>query len=97
VQLVGKVSGFLNESLALNQYTISFNTSKLGVGVKTLTIIAQKNLYKTKNFQFLVDVTERETELELYLDTLPKNNSDTIQVEVDDFVNVTQWNFPNIL
>jgi hypothetical protein len=91
VQLIGKFSGFLNESLALNQYTISFNTSILGVGIHTFSIIAQKNLYETQNFQFFVEITERETELELYLDSVPKNNSDTIQVQVDDFINVTVY------
>ncbi|KKK50966.1 hypothetical protein LCGC14_3119730, partial [marine sediment metagenome] len=89
IQLEGKITNFLTENLTLSQYTISFNTSLLGIGIKTFTIEAQINLYETQQLQFLVDVRERETELNLFIDNAPKNDGDTVYVQVDDFINVS--------
>jgi len=86
VQLEGKVSGNLTEDI--NQYSIIINASDLGVGVKTLTVVAQKTDYVEQNVPFFVEVTERETELLLILNSFPKNDSDTIQVKADEFINV---------
>ncbi|KKL84663.1 hypothetical protein LCGC14_1962480, partial [marine sediment metagenome] len=89
IQLEGKVANLLTENLTLSQYSVLFNTSLLGVGVKTFTINAQKNLYENLQFQFLVDVRERDTEIKLYIDNALKSDSDTVAVQVDDIINVT--------
>jgi len=86
VQLEGKVSGNLTEDI--NQYSIIINSSDLGVGVKTLIVVAQKADYVEQNVQFFVEVTERETELLLFLNSVPKNDGDTIQVKADEFIKV---------
>ncbi|MFX0027058.1 MAG: hypothetical protein ACFE8M_11660 [Candidatus Hermodarchaeota archaeon] len=89
VTLEGKVSGDLDENLALEQYYTIINTNDLGIGVKTLTVVAAKVDYETKNIPFFVEVTERDTELLLFLDGIPKNDGDTIQVKADEIINVT--------
>ncbi|MCK4381422.1 MAG: hypothetical protein KAW51_09820, partial [Candidatus Lokiarchaeota archaeon] len=89
VQLEGKVIGSLNESLTLQQYSIIVNTSDLGIGVKILTVTAQKDIYQTQSIQFFVEVTERETVLELYLDSFQKFDGDTVQLEINETLNVT--------
>jgi len=89
IQLEGKIANKLTENLSLGQYSILFNTSLLGIGIKVFTIEAQKNLYGTQLLQFYVDVRERETELNLYIDNAPKNEGDTVHAQTDDFINVT--------
>ncbi len=89
IQLEGKITDSLAENLTLSQYSIIFNTSLLGIGIKTFSIEAQKNLYESQTLQFFVDVRERNTVLSLYLDNTPKNDGDTIYVQVDDFINIT--------
>ena len=89
VQLEGKVSGTLNESIVFQHYSIIVNTSQLGIGVKILTITAQKDIYETKQIQLFVEVTERSTELILFLDGVQKLGGDTIQIDINATLNVT--------
>ncbi|MHA1914909.1 MAG: hypothetical protein ACW986_09010 [Promethearchaeota archaeon] len=96
VQLSGKISKTIPENTLQNHYNITIDTTLLGVGIQTFTILAQKNLYENQELQFFVEVTERETSLELYLDSMQKADRDTIQVEVDDIINVTVYYKDNI-
>ncbi|MHA1885053.1 MAG: hypothetical protein ACW96S_08380, partial [Promethearchaeota archaeon] len=89
VQLDGKVSGALNESIVFQQYSIIVNTSQLGIGIKILTITAQKDIYETKQIQLFVEVTERSTELILFLDGVQKLGGDTIQIDLNATLNIT--------
>ncbi|MFX0105705.1 MAG: hypothetical protein ACFE75_09455, partial [Candidatus Hodarchaeota archaeon] len=89
VQLEGKVSAILNESIVLQHYSTIVNTSKLGIGVKILTITAQKDIYDTQQIQFFVEVTERETELNLFVNGIQKYGGNKIQVDVNATINIT--------
>ncbi|MFX0141625.1 MAG: hypothetical protein ACFFDN_48760, partial [Candidatus Hodarchaeota archaeon] len=89
VQLEGKVSATLNESIALQHYSTIVNTSQLGIGVKILTITAQKDIYDTQQIQFFVEVTERDTELNLFVNGIQKYGGDKIQVDVNATINIT--------
>jgi len=91
IQLNGKITNLLTENLTLSQYTIIFDTLLLGVGIKTFTIDAQKNLYENQQIQFLVDVRERDTELKLYINNAQKNDGDSVSVQVDNIINVTVY------
>lgn len=91
VQLQGKISDFINESTGFQQYSILVNTSQLGIGVKTLSISAQKDNYETQILQFFVEVTEIFSELLLYVNNTLTSDSDTINVEVNQFLNVTVY------
>ena len=96
VQLEGKVNDTLTEYPALQQHSSIINTIDLGIGVKILTVIAQKSLYETQNIQFFVEVTEREADLQLFLNSVPKNDGDTISIEADEVINVTVYFRDNI-
>ncbi|KKM99814.1 hypothetical protein LCGC14_1144090 [marine sediment metagenome] len=89
VQLEGKVTGPLNESITLQQYTIMVDTSQLGVGVKILSVSAQKDVYEPQSIQFFVEVVERDTEIQLFIDSNQKNDGDTIELEIIESINVT--------
>jgi len=85
VELLG--IGFLNETS--NQYNISLDTNNLEKGINILTIFAQLSGFQHKTIQFLIDVDDREAELLLYIDGVQVNDSDTIQVEIDENMNIT--------
>ncbi len=89
VQIEGKVNDFLNEDST--QYYIIVNTTQLGIGTSSLKIKAQKTLYESQEFSFLVRVTERDTELELFLNNNPKAESETLSVQEGDTINITVY------
>ncbi|MBY9010333.1 MAG: hypothetical protein KGD74_10760 [Candidatus Lokiarchaeota archaeon] len=81
--------GFGSMDEGLNQYNYTLNTNNLSQGVNVLTIFAQKNNYQSQTIQFFINVDERATELILFVDGLQKNQSDTIQFEANELVNIT--------
>jgi len=91
VNLEGKVSGSLDPDPSYEQHNITINTEDLGIGVSILTVIAQKPFYETNQTQFFVEVTERETELLLFLNDNPTNDGETFDAKVDETVNITVY------
>jgi len=89
ILLEGKVSGTLNESFVYEQYSLIINTSNLGIGTTLLTISASKNNYESKSFQILVEVTERETEMQLYLNGVQYFDNSSISIEYNEDINIS--------
>ena len=89
VQLGGDFTGSLNENFTLEQYSIIFNTSQLSIGIKSLTVEAKKDNYETRSLPFFVEVVDRTSELLLFVNNNPINNSDTVNIGVNDILNVT--------
>jgi hypothetical protein len=96
VQLEGKVSGNLIENFTLQHYSIEVNVSQLGLGTRLLTINALKDNYESSNYQFLVKVIERETELQLFLNGFQKNANSSTTIEIDQNINVSIFYNDNI-
>ncbi|MFX0026334.1 MAG: hypothetical protein ACFE8M_07950, partial [Candidatus Hermodarchaeota archaeon] len=93
VQLVG----WTNLSETNNQYyNITINGNDLEQGINILTIFAEKENYQPQSIQFFVELVEKYTELLLFLDGVPKNDSDQIQIEVNEFINVTVYYRDNV-
>jgi len=81
--------GLGNFSEIGNQYNFTLNPLNLNLGFNVITISAQLNNYETQTIQFYIEVLERESEILLFIDSNPINESDTIQVEVNQFLNIT--------
>lgn len=96
VELDGIISGPLIENISNQQYTILINTTQMGLGSKTFTITTQKNLYESQNIQFLVDVIERKTELQLFINGTEKFDNSTIGVITNEIVNITVYYRDNL-
>ncbi|MFW9820924.1 MAG: hypothetical protein ACFFE5_15055, partial [Candidatus Thorarchaeota archaeon] len=79
-----------------NQYNVTVDTDDLNPGITVLTVFAQLDNYQSESIQFFVEIVERETELLLFLDGAPKNDGDQIQVEVNEFINVTVFYRDNL-
>ncbi len=79
-----------------NQYNITIDTDELDPGISVLTVFARLDNYQSESIQFFVEIVERETDLLLFLDGVPKNDGDQIQVEVNEFINVTVYYMDNV-
>ena len=87
--LEGKVSGDLTENSMLEQYSFIVNTTDLGLGSSPLTVTIRKTNYETKSVQILVKVIERETDIQLSVESTPVSNNETINVKFNELLNFT--------
>ena len=94
--LEGKVSGALTENNTLEQYNFIVNSTELGLGISVLTVTLQKVNYETESIQILVDVIDRQTELQLLVDDTPRSNNETINVKFNEFLNFTVFYEDNL-
>ena len=85
VELLG--FGSMNETL--NQYNFMLNTNDLSQGVNVLTVFAQKSNYQSQTIQIYVNVVERATQLMMYIDDVQRFDSDSINSQFDEFINIT--------
>jgi len=91
IQLEGKASGPIIENSTFQHYSITVNVSQLGLGTRLLTIVAQKDNYENINFQFLVEVIERETELQLFLNGVQRFANSSTSIEINQDINISVY------
>ena len=91
VQLEGKVPKILEENSTLGQYDTIIDTSELGIGISILTIVAQKTNYETRTIQIFVEVIERPTQLQLYVDGNQKYDNSTLNAKFNELINITVY------
>lgn len=84
-----RLLGIGNFTEISNQYNYTLNTSLLSLGFNVLTIYAEFNNYETQSIQFYVEVFEIESEIVLLVNGTQKYEGNTVQVEVNQFLNVT--------
>ena len=89
IQLEGEVTGTLGENVTFQQYEITINTTDLGIGISILTVVAQKSNYETQNVQIFVEVTQRITELQLYIEENLTTDKSTISAKFNEIINVS--------
>ncbi len=78
------------------QYTTIINSNALNLGFNVLTINAQSENYTSQMIQLYVEVFERATEFELYVNDTQKSNNDIIQIEANKILNLTIFYRDNI-
>jgi len=79
----------LNENLSLEHYSVIFNASELGLGVDYLSIFANLTNYNSQSIRFISEITERRTNLEIYLNGLNKTLDPSIDLPFGRLLNVT--------
>jgi len=72
-----------------SQFNFTILTNILTKGINVLTIFAQLDGYQAQTIQFFINVDERATELILFVNGDQKNQSDTIQFEANELINIT--------
>ncbi|MFX1266907.1 MAG: hypothetical protein ACFFAK_02985 [Promethearchaeota archaeon] len=89
VKLEGKISRDLTENL--EQYSVTISTSELGIGLWSLTVIAQRSNYQSQSISFFVDIIERPTEFQLFVDSDDRTNNNTVKVKYNELMNITAF------
>ena len=89
VQLSGKVSVQLNENSPLEQYSTVIDSTDLEIGIWSMTVTAQKSNYETQIIPFFVDVVERPTDLQLYVNDIIKTVNNTVNIKYNEPMNIT--------
>ena len=89
VQLSGKVSDQLTENGPLGQYSTVIDSTDLEIGIWSLTVTAEKSNYETQVIPFFVDVVERITDLQLYVNGTLKTNNNTVNIKFNEVMNIT--------
>ncbi len=74
-----------------NQYTIIIDANDLDLGITTLTIFAHLTNYQSQSINFFIEVFEKATELQLFVNDIKLNYSDSVQIEHDESVNITVY------
>lgn len=69
------------------QYTI--DSATLGVGIHSITAIANMTNYKTISFTFTVNILNRPTEFRLYLNEINKTDNRELEVNMFSTINVS--------
>ena len=72
-----------------SQFNFTILTNTLAKGINILTIFCQFDGYQVQTIQFFINVDERATELILFVNGIQKNQSDTIQFEANELINIT--------
>ena len=85
VTLLGK--GKMEENI-YDQYTIIINASSLAEDIDTLTIFANKSQYNPQTTQFIVEITERKTNIEIWLNGLNKTKDPFIELPIGKVLNL---------
>ncbi|MFX1408241.1 MAG: hypothetical protein ACFFBW_14925, partial [Promethearchaeota archaeon] len=89
ISLTGALNENFTEVLLYEQYNVSILSNNLGQGINFLTIFAQKAGYKSESILFTVEVKEKASNLELFLNDDNKTLDKSIQVTIGEFVNIT--------
>ncbi|MFX1488734.1 MAG: hypothetical protein ACFFBI_06270, partial [Promethearchaeota archaeon] len=85
VELLG--IGFLNEST--DYYNITIDSNDLNLGTNILTIFSQLDNYQTQTIKFFINVVERSTQLQIFLNQVDVSLDPVIEVPIGYSVNVT--------
>ncbi|MFX1447439.1 MAG: hypothetical protein ACFFCG_04820 [Promethearchaeota archaeon] len=72
-----------------NQYNYSLNTNSLDQGIAILTVIAYLENYQPQSFQFYVEVSERATNISLFLNSIDKTNDSVYELPIGSSLNIT--------
>ncbi|MFX1530457.1 MAG: hypothetical protein ACFFBC_05050 [Promethearchaeota archaeon] len=72
-----------------NYYNITINSADLEQGITTLTVFAQLINYKSQTIHFFVEVTEKSTDLQLFLNDDPKTDEKVATLTIGETLNIT--------
>ncbi|TFF99397.1 MAG: hypothetical protein EU542_09050 [Promethearchaeota archaeon] len=89
IRLTGALEKNLTELILYEHYNVSINTNDLSQGINFLTIFAQKEGYESQSIVFTVEVTEKDTYLQLFLNGEDKTLEKEIEVTIGDLVNIS--------
>ncbi|MFW9878827.1 MAG: hypothetical protein ACFFG0_37585, partial [Candidatus Thorarchaeota archaeon] len=85
----GDFSKDLKENQTLEQYTVIINGTEFGQTIEALSVFAKKENYNLQIISFLVEVTEKQTELNLFFNSVNKTSDPLIELPIGSSLNLT--------
>ena len=79
----------LTENQQLEQYTIIISGIEFGQTIDTLSVFAKKENYDLQIIPFLVEVTEKQTEIQLFLNGVNKTSDPLVELPIGATLNLT--------
>ncbi len=89
IRLTGALNDNFTENAYFEYYNVTIQTNDLDQGINFLTVFAQKQDYEYQSIIFTVEVKEKETNLQLFLNEDDQTLGKSIEVVVGDLVNIT--------
>ncbi|MCJ7650915.1 MAG: hypothetical protein MUP85_20070, partial [Candidatus Lokiarchaeota archaeon] len=89
IRLTGALNDNFTENVSLEYYNVSIRTNYLNQGINFLTIFAQKQEYVSQSIVFTIEVREKESNLQLFLNGNNETLGKSVEVTIGEFVNVT--------
>ncbi|MBY9009397.1 MAG: hypothetical protein KGD74_05995, partial [Candidatus Lokiarchaeota archaeon] len=81
--------GDLNPHPVFDQYYIVLNASEMDQGITIITLFAEKTGFEPQFITFYIEVVEMETNLELWLNSVNKTSSASIELPITSSLNIT--------
>ena len=88
VSLLRWQDGAFTEQSGLGQYSKIINASDLGQGLDTLTIFANKSNYNPLTTQFIVQITEKASNIDIFLNGVNRTTDPTISLPISSILNI---------
>ncbi len=83
------VIGTLSKHATLDQYYLLKNTADFGIGVNSLSIYAKKDNYSVSLVSITITITERETDILLFINETDITDTKTYQIQIGQIINIT--------
>ena len=77
------------------QFNITINSNDLETGINFLEIYAQLLTYQLKSIQFFIEVVERATRIQLYLNGVDKTYDPVLELPIGTLINITVKYYDN--
>jgi len=72
-----------------SQFNITINSNDLEQGINILTVFAQLLNYQPKSIQFFIEVIERATQIQLFLNGIDKTADPVLELPIGSVINIT--------
>jgi len=72
-----------------SQFNITINSNDLEQGINILTVFAQLLNYQPKSIQFFIEVIERATQIQLFLNRINKTADPVLELPIGSVINIT--------
>ena len=89
VKLSGALNDDFSENIILEHYNYTVDTLNLDQGINFLTVFAQKQEYISQSIVFTIEVIEKATNLQLFLNEKDETTGKSIKVTIGESVNIT--------
>ena len=87
--IIGSYVRDIPEVPILEQYSILINATDIGQGIDYLSVIANLTFYNPQSIRTILEVTERLTQLRIYLNEIDRTSNPSIDIPIGTMLNIT--------